>query len=207
MAFDYEKIASMLKEQRNRLNISLAELSKMTGIAKTTLQRYETGGIRNIPITKLKVLCGSLRISPDDLIGMEFEEPYQPLPPSHRLPIIGRIACGTPIMAQENTEGYTSVPDSWRADFCLVCRGDSMAPKILDGDVVAIRHQQTADNGQIAVVVIDGEATLKRVYLRAEKGRLELHPINPEYETIVYSEDEIESVRIDGIAVGICRAL
>lgn len=66
-------------------------------------------------------------------------------------------------------EEYDSVPEHWKADFTLVCVGDSMAPKIQDGDLVAIKQQETVENGQIAAVLIDNEATLKRVYVYPDK--------------------------------------
>ena len=115
------------------------------------------------------------------------------------------IACGTPITAEQNVEGYVSVPDRWDATFTLTCHGDSMAPRIQDGDLVAIRKQETVENGQIAAVRIGDEATLKHVYLYP--GRLILQPENPAYDPIVLIGDEIRTARIEGKAVGFCRGL
>ena len=122
-----------------------------------------------------------------------------------KIPRVGRIACGTPILAEENVEEYDNVPENWKADFTLVCVGNSMAPKIQDGDLVAVRQQQTVENGQIAAVLIDNEATLKRVYVYPDK--LILRPENPDYEPIVIMNGEASNIRIEGRAVGFCRGL
>ena len=127
------------------------------------------------------------------------------MPMTKTVPRVGRIACGQPITAEENVEGYDSTLDSWHADFTLLCVGDSMAPKILDGDVVAIRCQQTVDNGEVAAVRVGNEATLKQVFHRGHY--LELRPINPNYESLMFFEEEMNEVHIEGKAVGLCRGL
>ena len=130
---------------------------------------------------------------------------FQPLPEMSVVPIIGRIACGQPITAEENIEGTTSLPSEWKADFVLVCEGKSMEPKINDGDAVAIRKVPEVLNGQIAAVRIDNEATLKKVYLYPD--RLELRPINPDFEAIILWHEEMNRASIEGRAVGLCRGI
>ena len=122
-----------------------------------------------------------------------------------KVPRVGRIACGQPILAEENIEDYDSIPSSWHAAFTLLCIGDSMAPRIQDGDLVAIRKQPEVENGEIAAVRIDDEATLKRVYLYPD--RMVLQPENQAYAPIVLVGDEINTVAIEGKAVGLCRAI
>lgn len=130
---------------------------------------------------------------------------FVPMPAMSTVPLIGTIACGTPILAEENVEMYISVPSMWRADFALMCKGDSMSPTICDGDLVCIRSQSTAANGQITAVLIDDEATLKRFYRHGDT--VILHPENPRFTPMTYIKEEINELRIEGVAIGICRGL
>ena len=138
---------------------------------------------------------------PDNLIPAGFS----PLPDMDTLPRVGRIACGEPILAEQNIADYDSVPSSWRATFTLICVGDSMAPRIQDGDLVAIRQQKAVENGEIAAVRIGDEATLKRVYFHDDY--IELRPENPTYSSIIRRREEMNDVSIEGRAVGFCRSL
>ena len=88
------------------------------------------------------------------------------------------------------------------ADFCLKCAGDSMiGARILNGDIVFIRRQDMVENGEIAAVVIDDEATLKRVFYEPEKGKMVLQAENPRFQPLVYVGDELNEIRILGKAV------
>ncbi len=119
-----------------------------------------------------------------------------------RFPILGQIACGNPIFAEQNYETYVDASADIKADFCLIAQGDSMiGARIQDGDVVFIRAQDIVDNGQIAAVIIDDEATLKRWYYYPEKSKLVLTPENPAYEPLVFIGEELNSVRCLGLAV------
>lgn len=123
-----------------------------------------------------------------------------PLPTTHRIPLIGTIACGTPILATENRDGEVSVPDNLHVDFALRCKGDSMInARIFDGDIVYIRQQSTVENGEIAAVLIGNEATLKRVRLFPDHVVLEAE--NPLFRPLVYWGEEMNSVHIIGLAV------
>ena len=130
---------------------------------------------------------------------------FEPLPEMESVPLVGRIACGQPITAEENLEGYVSIPAAWRATFTLQCEGDSMEPTIHDGDLVAIRKDVHIENGQIAAVRIGDEATLKHLYLHDDY--IELRPENPTYASIIRRKEEMNDVSIEGKAVGLCRGL
>ncbi|MBQ8392172.1 MAG: hypothetical protein IJX51_00215 [Clostridia bacterium] len=120
------------------------------------------------------------------------------------IPILGRIACGEPIFADEQLEGYASVEGDINADFCLYAKGDSMIEAgIRDGSIVFVKKQPTVENGQIAVVLIDDDATLKRVYFDKGNRRMILNPANPSYAPIVVDGAQLDSgsVRILGKAV------
>lgn len=130
---------------------------------------------------------------------------FQPVPKLVPVPVVGRIACGTPILAEQNIDSIICIPARWRADFILVCDGDSMEPKIHKGDLVAIRKQPEVENGEIAAVRIENRATLKRVY--RHDGFLELRAENPAYGSKILTGQEMEDVVIEGKAMGLCRDL
>lgn len=202
---NYIEIANRLKARRMQMNYSYQELADKVGMSKSTLQRYETGMIKNIPIARLKSLSAALNMNPNELIGIEEDTPLPPgllpLPTTKKIPRLGRIACGRPIMTEENFDGYDDIPENIHADFSLICSGDSMInARIRDGDIVYIRLQEQVENGEIAAVYIDGETTLKRVYL--SPGQLVLQAENPQYAPMVYTGPELENIRIIGKAVG-----
>lgn len=119
-----------------------------------------------------------------------------------KVPLLGDIACGEPIFANEEYGSFISTTDDLDVDFCLRAVGDSMiGARIYDGDIVFVRKQSTVDNGEIAAVLIDDEATLKRVYYYPDKNKLVLSPENPKYEPFVYIGEELSEVRILGKAV------
>ena len=128
---------------------------------------------------------------------------FEPMPEMDMVPLVGRIACGTPITAEQNVERIVCVPSKWHSTFTLTCKGDSMEPRIHDGDLVAIRKQPEVENGEIAAVRIGEEATLKHVYLH--ENFIELRPENPAFNSIILSREDMNDVVIEGKAVGLCR--
>lgn len=130
-----------------------------------------------------------------------------PMPEMRRIPLVGSIACGAPILAEEHIEDFLQIPKEIKADFALQCKGDSMInARIWDGDIVYIRQQETVENGEIAAVLVDGgEATLKRV--RLFKDHIVLEPANPMYPPKPYWNEEMNQVRILGKAVAFTSAV
>ena len=123
-----------------------------------------------------------------------------PMPEMRKIPLLGRIACGAPILAEEHIEEYIDIPKNIHADFALTCQGDSMInARIFDGDIVYIRQQDTVDSGEIAAVLIDNDATLKRI--RIYEDHVSLEPENPQYRPIVLWGEEMNAVRILGKAI------
>ena len=121
---------------------------------------------------------------------------------THKIPLLGDIACGEPIFASEDKESYVLAGTDIRADFCLRACGDSMInARIYDGDIVFIREQPMVEKGEIAAVIINDEATLKRVYYYPEQNKIILNPENPAYEPFVYVGEELNSIRILGKAI------
>ncbi len=121
-----------------------------------------------------------------------------------RFPMLGEIACGKPIFANEDRESYIMAGTDIKADFCLKAKGDSMInARICDGDIVFIRKQDIVDNGEIAAVVInnDNEATLKRFFYYAEKNMVILKSENPAFEDMIFLNDELNNFHVLGKAV------
>lgn len=129
-------------------------------------------------------------------------EGFSPPPEMVLKPLVGKIACGTPILAEQNIEDYITVPKDVKCDFLLTCDGDSMIEAgIRSGDVVYLIKQPDIDyNGQIAAVRVDGEATLKKVFKYQDK--VVLQPANANYEPLVYIKEEMNNLVIEGIATG-----
>ena len=122
---------------------------------------------------------------------------------ARRIPLLGTIAAGEPIFAEEEHETYVDVDGSARADFALEVQGESMEPVYKDGDVVYIRSQDDVLDGQVAAVVVDDSATLKRVY-HLPVG-VQLMPLNPAFAPMLFTPENSDSVRILGLAVGYFR--
>ena len=130
--------------------------------------------------------------------------PYDNIVPitTHKIPVLGTIACGTPIYAEEQFEYYVEVGVEIQADYAVHAKGDSMiGARIHSGDLVFIKEMPAVENGQIAAVCIDNEVTLKRIYYYPDKQKLVLQAENPEYEPLVYVGEELDQVRILGKTV------
>lgn len=200
-------IANKLKALRKSKGLTLDELALLVGTSKQTIHRYENGIITNIPPSRVESLATALGTTPSELMGWSFEGEftgYENIVPISikRLPILGEIACGKPIYAEEDHESFAAVDSNLDADFCLRAHGDSMVgARINDGDIVFIRSQSSVDNGEIAAVIINDEATLKRVYFYPDEGKLVLSPENPKYAPLVYINEELNTIKIIGKAV------
>ena len=197
---------SRISELRSQMGITMKEAAQQLDMPYTTYVNYEKGTREPNSETLIK-LSKFFGTTIDDLLGSgNIPSGFSPLPEMKAIPLVGDIACGTPITAEENILARVGVPAAWRADFALTCHGDSMAPKIQDGDIVCIRKQPTVENGEVAAVRIDGEATLKHFYRTGDT--VTLMPDNPTAcAPLVYSGIEINQLVIEGKAVGICRGL
>lgn len=199
-----------IKSRRTELGLTVEELAHKMGYKdKSSISKIENGKA-DIPQSKIAAFADALQTTPAYLMGWE-EQPepkkptippgFEPMPKMKKIPLIGSIACGEPITAEQNIEKMVDVPENIRCDFSLTCHGDSMVDAgIHDKDVVYIRIQPEVENGEIAAVRIDGEATLKRVYYNP--GTLTLMPANPAYAPMVYTGSQLEEVHIEGKAVG-----
>lgn len=193
-------IGEQIYKCRKEAHMTLEQLGRAIGVSKQTVQRYESGVIANIPAEKIEAMAKAMGVTPAVLMGWA-DDFFTPIS-RRKLPVLGSIACGEPVYAEQEHECYMYDGGTFDADFCLIAKGDSMiGARIHPGDAVFIRRQDSAENGQIAAVIIDGEATLKRVYYYPAQQKLILCPENPKYAPLVYMGSELEQVRIVGIAV------
>lgn len=202
-------LSDMLTYLRKRQGLTQQQLADKLNMSRSAIGMYETGK-REPEIEVLEAFADFYNVDMNTLTGRvpspaPIPQGFQPMPPMDEVPLVGKIACGSPILAQQNVEGMVSVPTEWHADFTLVCDGNSMVPTFQDGDLVAIRIQPEVENGEVAAVRIDNEATLKRVYLHDDY--IELRPENASYPSIIRRKYEMNDVHIEGKAVGLCRGL
>ena len=174
-------LSSRIRQRREQLGLSQEELAARMGYrSKSSITKLEKG-INDLPRAKLEELMV-------------------------RVPLVGSIACGTPITAEQNIECYIGVPAAWHADFALTCHGNSMAPTICDGDIVCIRRQPEVEQGEIAAVRIGEEATLKHFHRQGETVML-LADNTAVCPPMVFAGPQLEEIQIEGRAVGFCRGL
>lgn len=194
------EIGTRIAEVRRDRGYNQEQLAEMAKISRISLARYEAGTIEPGAFA-LSRIADALNVSTDELLCRS-----EKLPPfisivKSSVPIIGEIACGTPITAEQNIEGFADLPDGVHADFALRCKGDSMTPTFQQGDLVLIRQQGEVEPGQIAAVGINGEATLKRFYQHGEN--IVLVADNPAFPPQVIPAGS--EVKIYGLAVGFVR--
>lgn len=215
----YEIFAKLLSDN----NVTAYQVGKATGISTSTLSEWKNGKYTpktdklqkiadyfNVPVEYL--LTGEKKspdnMSEDDNINkiinaLKNNPDVLSVSPTRKVPIVGSIACGTPILAEQNIDGYLDVEVRSNVDFALTCKGDSMAPKLLNEDIVLIHRQPVVDNGETAAVLIGEEATLKRVYIR--DNSIILAPENLNYEPIHLTGEDMSNVSILGKVVGYVR--
>ncbi len=191
----------LIRERRKELNITLEEIGEYVGVSKATVQRWETGGIANMRRDRIKKLSEILQLEPEAFIGGQ----HQTKPVFVKIPVLGTVAAGVPITAQEDIIGYEEVPSQWVENdtlFALKLKGDSMEPRMLSGDVVIVKKQEDVESGEVAIVMVgDEEATCKKVTKHPDG--MVLISNNPKYAPVFFNIKEIEElpVRILGKVV------
>lgn len=201
-----------LKELRKNRQLSMEELASQYNVKfngrlnKGTLSRYENN-LQEPMINVVKNLSEFFNVS----VGVLTDETHtdfdifslpniMPLPKIKKVPLLGTIVCGEPILAVENIEDYLNVAKDIDVDFALKCKGDSMiTARIYDGDVVFVKSQSDVDDGDIAAVLIGKEATLKKVYKFPSK--IVLRACNPTYDDLIYTKEELNEIHIIGKAI------
>jgi len=203
--------ASRLKELRKEFGLTQLDLSKIINIGKSTVSMYESGK-RKPELETLEAIADYFNVNMEYLLGKSeiknyHEQNLGDLKVSNiypiekkKFPLLGNVACGQPTLANENFEGYIESGSNIHADFCLRAKGDSMVnARILDGDIVFIRKQEMVENGEIAAVLIDDEATLKRFYM--SNDLVQLIAENPTIPPMIYKKEDLNGIRILGKAI------
>lgn len=207
------KLGDLIREYRDSHELSQRQFANQCGLSNGYISILEKGVNPSTgkPVTptlpQLKKLADGMSMTLSELFEQTDDMPIDlganimPMPQMRKIPLLGTIACGAPILADEHIEDYVDIPKNIHADFALTCKGDSMInARIFDGDIVYIRQQDTVENGDIAAVLNDdGEATLKRIKIYTD--HIVLEPENPMYKPLVYWGEEMNTVRILGKAV------
>ena len=202
MVIEIRTVGERIKHFRRRCGFSMEELGERLGVSRQTVYRYENGAIENIPRAKLRHMADIFDVTEGALLGFEGLESSPAAQAGAMVPMLGEIACGEPIYADEERGSFVLADAKMGADFCLKAKGDSMVnARIFDGDILFVRKQESVDDGEIAVVLIDDEATVKRVYFNRKDGILTLMPENPIYKPMRYMGRELDRVRILGKVV------
>ena len=200
-----------LKEARLEKCITQDMLANIVGFNKSTIQRYESGKINKVKLPVIEAIASYLEVNPAWIVGKSSNKyltykdnklPHPDLMPikTKKWRVLGDIACGEPIYADEDFDSYIEAGADIPADFCVRAKGDSMInARIQDGDIVFIRKQPLVENGDIAAVVIEDGITLKRFYKHGDTVHLLAE--NPKYEPLIYSNEELEQIYIIGKAV------
>ena len=197
-----------IKTRREELGMTKVRLAELVGYDRSMITKIEQGKV-DLTQSKISAIAKALQTTTMKLMGDEEGDDTPsnilPLPKTRKIPLLGTIACGEPILATENVAEYVDMDTDIHADFALRCNGDSMInARIFDGDIVYIRKQNSVENGEIAAVLIDGvesesEATLKRFFRENDKIRLSAE--NPMYADKQYYGEEMNQVRVIGKAV------
>lgn len=194
-----------VKMRRESLGYTLAYVAEKVGVSEATMQRYESGVIKNPTQPRIAALARALSVDVNYLMAWDDDEPaalpYNLLPVKRkRVPLLGDIAAGEPIYADQDYESFVWADGNIRCDFALRACGDSMiGARILDGDVVFIRAQPDVEDGEIAAIIIDDDATLKRVY--HDRDGVTLVAENPKYPPMRFNSRNSDSIQILGKAI------
>lgn len=195
-------IGERIKEARLRKGLTLEQLGKAANIGKTTIMRYETGAIANIPSDKIEMIAKALSVTPAYIMGWDEEsvvilDNYK----IYAVPRYDSAAAGFGVIADSSPVGVDYLPfkNQWEADETMTVnvKGDSMYPKIEDGDIIAVRKQDSVDSGTVAVVLIDDtDAVVKKVTYGEDF--IILHSFNPEYMDREFRGADVQRIRILG---------
>ena len=206
----------ILRNLRKEKGLSQAELAEILGVSKSTVGMYEQSKRSPHSDELLMHIAGFFGVTIDYLKGyspdnapLDFERLGISRVATKKFPMLGKIACGEPVMCEQEYETQISASDEVNADFCVTAVGDSMInARILDGDIVFVREQSMVENGEIAVIIVnDDEVTLKRFYYYPENQRVILQAENPKYQPMVFDGEQLDHVRVLGKAVAFTSAI
>lgn len=199
--------SNIFKTLRIERGYTQEQLAKTLNISRSRIGMYETGA-REPDFETLEMIADFFNVDLDYLLGRSTHTTKLiSFPNIHNIgrrsfPMLGSVACGKPLFADKEYDSYVMADADIDADYCLTASGDSMInARIFDGDIVFIKEMSSVDNGDIAVVVIDDDATLKRVYFYPETNTLQLLAENPAYAPLIYTGEQLDHIHIMGKAV------
>lgn len=207
MADSTKSVGKLIYDRRTELGITQKEVADFIGVSEATVSRWESGHIDNMRRDRIAALSKILRLSPLAIMGIDDTDLSTRIPNmvpidarTFRVPIVGRVAAGRPIVADEEIVGYEYIDNKYSKDgheyFGLRIVGKSMEPTIMDGDIVIVRRQNYVENGEIAIVLIDGEeATAKEVKESADGITLIGHNAAV-YTPHFYSAQEVKNLPV-----------
>lgn len=204
-------IGARIRLKRKENGYTLEEVAQKLGVSKQTVQRYETGVIANIPSDKIELLSELFNTTPAYLMGWDSNVAKIPIDTDTiTIKVYGSVPAGQPIEALEDIIGYEEIPTAWtrfgKEFIALIVKGDSMYPKYFEGDVVIIEVTPDCNNGQDAVVYVNGyDATLKELH-KNDDGSVTLKPFNPEYPPKTYQPGK-DGVTILGVVKELRRKM
>jgi len=204
------EILNRMKVKRLEKGFSYQDLADRTGLSKSTLQRYETGKTIKLPFEKAKIIARALEVPVEYLLGIE---PQNDVPTEissvFSVPVFDSVSAGFGCYADSCAVGFKPTYLAGVADagdyLWINVKGDSMSPKIENGDVILVRKQDSVENGSVAVVMIDDEAFVKKV--RYGKDWIELHSFNPYYPVRRLEKEEAARVCVVGLVKEVCKKL
>lgn len=191
---DFNKeVGKRISLKRKEKGLTLKELSNMVGVDSSTISRYEKGEIRKLKLPVIESIAYALNVNPAWIV-LKSQNPEIPISKKseiNKIPLLGTIAAGTPILAEENIEDYFSIDNRIKADFALRIKGDSMlGAGIFPGDIVFIRKQDYLENGEIGAILVEDEATLKKFY--KENNTIVLQSENDFYKPMIFTNGNIK---------------
>jgi repressor LexA len=209
-------IGEIIYNRRKELGLTLEEIGNATGVSKSTVKKWENGFIANMRRDKIEKLAKILQISPIVLLGNKNEDdkPNAEILSAgeniYKIPVFSSVSAGFGAYACSDVIDYLHLYIANPADvpemLCIKVTGDSMYPKIEDGDIIVVRKQESVDSGSIAVVLVDGEeGFVKKVIYDNET--IELVSINPEYAPKIFKGAEVLRVRVVGIVKQVIKTL
>lgn len=182
-----KEVVETVKQLTSEQNISMSELARRVGIAKSAISRY-FNGTRELPLNRIEDFARALHTTSHFLLGVQPETQK-----GIQIPVLGTVAAGIPISAVEDILDYEEIDPSWKSQgefFALRIKGDSMQPKMDDGDVVIVRQQSDANNGDTVIALVNGDdATCKKLQ-KTENGIM-LVSTNPNYLPMFFTNEEI----------------
>ena len=188
----------LLRSRRKELNLTMKQVADYVGVSEATVSRWESGNIANMGRDKIALLSQILKITPGAIAGYDFQQKDFHKKSAVKIPVLGLVRAGIPMDAVEHIIDYEEISEDMAHQgefFALQIKGNSMEPRITEGDVVIVRKQPDVESGETAIVLINGdEATIKKV--QKFNGGINLIPSNPSYDVMTYTNEQIEKLPV-----------